>query len=193
MIPSISLPSRPIDARGLPARFMFPGELEKLIAIVRLVDRPEAMLEIGCHEGRTAAACLREIPSLKRYVGIDVEQGYRPALKAQQQEIPRRAGHYALHDSRFRLLVSRGGSFDIGSSDIGPMDVIFIDGDHGAEAVRHDTELARAIVRPGGIIIWHDYSNPEAHVTAVLDEEIRRGHEIRHVEKTWLAFEKIKA
>jgi len=52
---------------------MFPGELEKLIAIVEMLDQPKAMLEIGCHEGRTATACLREISSLQRYVGIDVE------------------------------------------------------------------------------------------------------------------------
>jgi len=73
------------------------------------------------------------------------------------------------------------------------MDAVFIDGDHGAEVVWHDTGLARAIVRPGSVIIWHNYSNPKAHVTDVPDEEIQRGHGIRHVKKTWLAFEKIEA
>jgi hypothetical protein len=186
----VALRSRSIDLRGLPTRFMAPGELEALIAIIRLVEVPRAMLEIGCHQGRTAALCLREIASLQRYVGVDVLPGYRPALAAQQGETSRSPGHHALHDARFHLLLRPRGSLDLAPSDIGPVDVAFIDGDHGLAAVRHDTALARALVR--GVIIWHDYGNPAAEVTGVIDgEEIARGHDIRQIKGTWLAFELI--
>jgi hypothetical protein len=188
----VGLRSRSIDLRGLPARFMAPGELEKLIAIIRLVEEPRAMLEIGCHQGRTAAVCLREIASLQRYVGVDVLPGYRPALLAQQGETSRHPGHHALPDARFHLLLRPRGSLDLVPSDIGAVDIAFIDGDHGAAAVRHDTALARALVRQGGgVIIWHDYGNPAAEVTGVIDDEIARGHDIRQVKGTWLAFELI--
>ena len=40
------------------------------------------------------------------------------------------------------------------------MDFVFIDGDHSREGVRQDTELARAILAPGGAIAWHD-ANPK--------------------------------
>jgi predicted O-methyltransferase YrrM len=188
---SVALRSRSIDRRGLPARFMAPGELEALIAIIRLVEVPRVMLEIGCHEGRTAALCLREIASLQRYVGVDVLPGYRPALAAQQGETSRSPGHRVLHDGRFHLLLRPRGSLDLAPSDIGPVDVAFIDGDHGVVAVRHDTALARALVRPGGVVIWHDYGNPAAEVSGVIDGEIARGHDIRQVKDTWLAFERI--
>jgi predicted O-methyltransferase YrrM len=38
-----------------------------------------------------------------------------------------------------------------------PYDFIFIDGNHRLEAVRRDSALALACVRPGGVITWHDY------------------------------------
>jgi predicted O-methyltransferase YrrM len=170
---------------------MFPGELEKLVAIVRITEQPKVMVEIGCHEGRTAAACLREILSLERYIGIEAEPSYRPGLEVQRRETPGRPGHYALADPRFNLMIRPRGSLDIAPADIVAADVVFIDGDHSAEAVLHDTALARAIVQTGGVVIWHDYGNPNAQVTRVLDDDVRRGYDISHIEMTWLAFERI--
>lgn len=37
-----------------------------------------------------------------------------------------------------------------------PLDVLFIDGDHRYEGVRRDFELYRGLVRPGGLIAFHD-------------------------------------
>lgn len=37
------------------------------------------------------------------------------------------------------------------------MDLIFIDGDHSYEGVKNDTEKALEMLKPGGIILWHDY------------------------------------
>jgi SAM-dependent methyltransferase len=36
-------------------------------------------------------------------------------------------------------------------------DLVFIDGDHSAEAVRKDIETALNVLRPGGLIAFHDY------------------------------------
>ncbi len=44
--------------------------------------------------------------------------------------------------------------------DHGRMDLVFIDGDHSRDGVRQDTDLARAILAPGGAIAWHD-ANPK--------------------------------
>jgi predicted O-methyltransferase YrrM len=37
-------------------------------------------------------------------------------------------------------------------------DFIWVDGDHSYEGVRNDTEKALALLRPGGTIMWHDFS-----------------------------------
>jgi hypothetical protein len=51
--------------------------------------------------------------------------------------------------------------------------------------------LARALVRPGGIIVWHDYHDlGNVDVKDVLDELHRAGDAIYHIENTWLAFER---
>jgi len=51
----------------------------------------------------------------------------------------------------------------------GRMDLVFVDGSHAREYVRSDSALARAMARPGGWIVWHDYGVwPD--VAAVLDE-----------------------
>lgn len=51
----------------------------------------------------------------------------------------------------------------------GRMDLVVVDGSHARDYVRSDSALARAIARPGGWIVWHDYGVwPD--VAPVLDE-----------------------
>ena len=40
----------------------------------------------------------------------------------------------------------------------GTMDLVFIDADHSYDAVRNDTEKALALLKPGGVVLWHDYA-----------------------------------
>ena len=54
-LPTISksrLDVQPVDGTGLPARFLNPGELEVIIALVRSAD-PQHVIEIGVNVGRT--------------------------------------------------------------------------------------------------------------------------------------------
>jgi hypothetical protein len=195
MLPTVTKASigvRPIaDWSALPRHFLNAGELETIAALVRLVGEPRAMVEIGVNTGRTACVMLREFPSLETYTGVDVEPDYVPVLEAQRGEVPRNPGVHATADPRFRLLISPRGSLDLSPGDLGPADAIFIDGDHSAAIVMHDTALARAIVRPGGIIIWHDYHDLRGiEVRDVLESSRRDGHDIQCVEGTWLAFER---
>lgn len=190
-IPKSSLDVRPIDWTGLEKRYMNPGELEVLCALVRSVC-PERVLEIGCNAGRTAKALLREVPTILDYLGIDVPPGYVFAKRVQHREVPARPGMYAQDDPRFSLLLSPRGSMDLIADDLPRMDAIFIDGDHGRAAVEHDTQLARRIVRPGGIIVWHDYHDlGTVDVRDVLDDLFAGGDPIERVEGTWLAFQRI--
>lgn len=83
------------------------------------------------------------------------------------------------------------GTLDLIIDDLGEADAVFIDGDHGREAVTHDSELATKIVNKGGIVIWHDYHNLETvEVRPVLEEMQSSGRQIVHVENTWIAFER---
>jgi len=43
---------------------------------------------------------------------------------------------------------------------LGRCDLIFIDGSHAFSYVKSDTEKALAMLRPGGLLLWHDYRGP---------------------------------
>jgi predicted O-methyltransferase YrrM len=55
----------------------------------------------------------------------------------------------------------------------GPFDFIFIDGCHYYEYVKKDTENALSVLRPGGIIVWHDYGMIK-DVSRAVDETSKR-------------------
>lgn len=195
-LPTVSrsrLKLRPMDWTGMTRRFMNAGELETLIALFASV-RPRGVLEFGINEGRTAKAILANVPGIERYQGIDVTRGYVTAKAVQRKEVPDNPGHMVQGDRRVHLVLSARGSLDLKPSDLQPCDAAFIDGDHGREAVMHDTRLARQLVRPGGIIVWHDYHDlGNVDVREVLHEEAANGAPIHHVQGTWLAFERVAA
>jgi predicted O-methyltransferase YrrM len=162
-------------------------ETALLIALVRSA-RPKVMIEFGCNAGQTAKNVLDNVRSIERYVGVDVPFGHRPALDCQRSEIPRYPGAHAATDHRFWLLTKANGSAGLKPEDLEPIDAAFIDGDHSYAGVMHDSRLARALLRPGGIIVWHDYQNPAVEVTAALDELHGNGWPIECIQGSWLAF-----
>ncbi len=186
-----SLDVQPLEWEGLPRRYMNPGELETLVALIKSVS-PQHVIEIGVNVGRTAKVILNAVPGVERYTGVDVEPGYVPAKPVQRNEVPKIAGELVADDARFKLVLRRRGSLDLMPSDLHAADAVFIDGDHGARAVLHDSALARAVTRPGGIIVWHDYHDlGTVDVKQVLDAMHRDGYPLVQVEGTWLVFERI--
>lgn len=149
--------------------------------------------EFGCNNGRTAAAILRNVPTVVRYVGVDVPTGYSFACKVQAKEAPEKAGELALDDPRFELKLRDRGTFDLTADDMPTCDLVFIDGDHSEAAVRHDRNLALRVVRSGGLIVYHDDNGLDCvDVSRVLDDLADNGADIQHVAGTWLAVERVR-
>lgn len=170
---------------------MNPGEAQALAALAATVA-PRVVVEFGVNEGLTARMLLRAFPSIVDYRGVDVLPGYVTACAVQRREVPAQPGRFAQSDQRFRLVLKRRGTFDLRADDLPFADMVFIDGDHGRAAVKHDTALARDIVRPGGLIVWHDYHHAgTVDVADVLEEMAAGGAPIHHIAGTWLAFERV--
>jgi predicted O-methyltransferase YrrM len=175
----------PIDWCGLHRNYLLPGEMEIIVALVRSVAA-HSMLEIGCRDGRTARVMLDNVATLQSYIGVDVPMTYCPGLVSQRSEMVADPGCYAISDDRFRLVIKPRGSLDLKLEDVGAFDAIFIDGDHSEAVVSYDSKLALAAVRPGGVVIWHDYMSRHLDdVTRVVDG---LAVSINHVAGTWLAF-----
>ena len=84
-------------------------------------------------------------------------------------------GHfYQGTDAARRIVQLHGDSrtFDYGPY-AGRMDLVFVDGGHTYELVANDTERALTLVRPGGVIVWHDFA-PKGRDVARLARELAR-------------------
>lgn len=189
-LPKVGVMDAVIDWSNLSKQYMNPGELEKLISLMR-VHSPRTVMEIGINSGRTAKALLTYVPSIQKYIGVDVNKGYQFSKEVQSAEVPEVPGEVALAFPQLELRVSDNGSFDINMKDDLPeLDAVFIDGDHSYDAVFHDTVLARENVRKGGIIIWHDYHDlGTVDVRDFLHDQVKEGRKIVHIDGTWLAYE----
>ena len=71
----------------------------------------------------------------------------------------------------------------------GQCDLIFIDGSHAYSYIKSDTEKAMRMIRPGGVILWHDYRG--RHVRATRDvyrylNELHRTRPLTHLRGTSL-------
>lgn len=170
---------------------MYTGsDMESLIALSRTF-RPETVIEIGIQAGATAKCILNNSPWIKKYIGIDVTPNHQTTLAVQQNEVPKVPGILAKSDHRVELIVRPNGSRDLSPADLPTADLIFIDGDHSYAGVMFDTQLARQVIRKGGIICWHDYgSHLVPEVTTAIDHlNITEGNHICLIEGGLLCFQ----
>lgn len=165
-------------------------DVEPLIAFSRTF-RPKTVIEIGIQRGTTAKCILDNSPWIETYIGIDVAPGYRAPVPIQQGEVPQIAGEMVGHDPRVKIIVKPNGTRELAPADLPAADLIFIDGDHSLTGVLLDTQLARQVIRKGGIICWHDYGNylvPD--VSAAIDSlNIKEGNHICLIENGHLCFQ----
>ncbi len=163
---------------------------EKGIIVTLLRDiGAKTVIETGVHDGSCAELVLLNVPTIERYVGIDIEPWKIVGNPYEQAAVCSHPGRMVMQDKRFELITRKNGSLDLAYFDLPECDAFIIDGDHGREAVLNDTSLARHRVRPGGIILWHDYyikGPTPLDVTATLDE---MAGNIKHIAGTWLALE----
>jgi len=178
----------PINWLGLHQQYLNRGEMEIIAALLRQVEA-KSVLEIGCRDGRTARVLLHNVSALQRYVGVDVPMSYEPPLAHQRSEMVSEPGALAMVDPRFELIVRARGSLDVEPTDFEEQfDACFIDGDHSESTVYSDSWLAAMVLRPGGIIIWHDYFNGAVGVTNALNRLNNEDWQIKNIADTWLAY-----
>jgi hypothetical protein len=179
-----------IDWSGIPdqyrARFLNPGEPETLVALFRKA-KPERVIEFGANNGRTAKLLMDNVPSIKQYIGVDVPSWYVFSKECQKYEVPENPGMLALKDERFELILSPRGSMGFLVKALSWCDAAFVDGDHGAMAVRSDWTIATELGCK--LVVFHDdHQMRTVDVSSVLDEIHDSGVSLKHVDGTWLTY-----
>jgi predicted O-methyltransferase YrrM len=138
--------------------FQVPEELVRLMEDVRELN-PQTVLEIGTHRGGTLYLWARLARPDAILVSIDLPGGrfgggYSPfrapiyrrfAQQRQKLRLVRADSHRASTLEKTKRLFSGR-----------PVDLLFIDGDHRYEGVKKDWEMYSPLVRPGGLIVFHD-------------------------------------
>jgi cephalosporin hydroxylase len=157
-------------------------EIAGLLEILRQ-NPPRYVCEIGTASGGTlflvAQACAPGALLFSVDLGLSFERCLVHARFAtrRQKIVSLRA------DSRNPETLNRVRSLLRGQ----PLDLLFIDGDHSYEGVKADFTNYRSLVRPGGLIVFHDivrdfgtrYGKPTGHYTGgvpVFWEEIKLQH-----------------
>jgi Methyltransferase domain len=122
---------------------------------------------IGTYRGASSELMLRLLPDV-RVISIAFLRAEQPADPCNNDELSvAQVGELVSSKHRDRYTQLIGGWHKIDPEafvrDHGRIDLVFIDGDHSREGVRQDTELAHAILAPGGAIAWHDPSPKREH------------------------------
>lgn len=142
-------------------------------------------VEIGSWQGKSSV-CIASGLSGKnspRLCCIDPFDASGDAPSADQyaerasRSAPLRAAFEAnLEAAGLRALVDvrQGRSHDVAASWCEPIDLLFLDGDHGDDAVLRDYRDWSPHVRPGGFLVMHDVVHPvHTGPRRVVDEHVR--------------------
>jgi predicted O-methyltransferase YrrM len=161
------------------------GEAWILAALAKSSHR---LFEFGTCTGKTAYLWACNAPADARITTItlapDNRDGYQKAATDDKRDIA-----FALAESSHSVFLYSGTDVEhkveqlFGDSmtlDVSPWagrcDLVFVDGSHAYSYVVSDSEKALELVRPGGLVLWHDYAGPRhsAGVYRALNELARR-------------------
>ncbi len=164
-------------------------ELKVICQIVRK-SHPSVIFEIGTFEGRTTLNMALNAPGARIYTldlpAAELNSTQMKIEKGEEAYVKKaRSGERFLHHpagAGIQQLYGDSAAFDF-SSFYDQVDLMFIDGSHAYDYVISDTEKALKMVRKGGVILWHDYTNWEG-VREALNEFYREKpgfRELKHI------------
>ncbi len=134
---------------------------------------PKVLLEIGSYKGKSANFFLRGMSHDAILHCVDTWQndamteGKYNTYDIFQNNLP--------IEKRDQVVMHRGTSDEMSKVwDGTQLDLLFIDGDHSKEAVESDFNNWSKFVKKGGLILFHDYTNP-CGVKEVVEGLIAKG------------------
>lgn len=173
----------------LPDISQIPEEFEKLLEFYRAL-KPKNVLEIGSLLGWSLKRFIENSEPGTNIISIDlpVREFTGPI---DHRVDPQEYGHLILwkkwaKNKNANLFVLPFSSFDQLTLEqvkaITPvLDFIFIDGDHRYEAIKNDFNLYSQLVRPGGIIAFHDIAEKEEGGGHKFWNEVKHNYKYKEI------------
>lgn len=159
--------------------------LHELVAIASIIraTKPMRVFEFGTFDGRTTLNMALNSPDGSEVLTLDLPKEHvdQTALSICDSElkwikkfsIGERFLGVSLGKRRITQLYGDSATFDY-SPFKENCDVIFVDASHSYDYVLNDTEMAFALLKKNGVVIWHDYGVWPG-VTEALDQIFRGG------------------
>ncbi|BDU78809.1 O-methyltransferase [Mesoterricola sediminis] len=176
-------------------------DLEAWVLAV-LAKRALNLFEFGTCSGRTAYLWARNSPPEARIVTLTLAPDQRDDFRPEATDTAK-ARAVSLEESCFTRFRYTGTDVEAKVTQIfsdsklfdetpfaGTMDLVFIDGSHAYSYCRSDTEKALRMLRPGGIILWHDYAATRGRASKGVFQylnTLRHSLPVAHLRGTTLA------
>lgn len=119
---------------------------EDLAILCSYATQRKEILETGTRYGRTTMNLAKFCPPDGRVVSVDLDQTNARETLTRMPDSIRKKVTLVEHDTN-----------TLDFTTLGRFDMVFIDGDHSAQGVISDTLNAVKILKPGGVIFWHDF------------------------------------
>lgn len=157
------------------------------------------IIEIGTFDGRTALNLAVNAPEGVVIATLDLPANQPTAFRIeaserQYVEKPRsgdrlRSCHPRWRDAAGRVVQLFGDSATYDwSPHYGRAGLVFVDGSHTYDYARGDSETAMRLVRPRGVVLWHDYGVWPGVTRALEELEAGRRLGLKHIRSTGLVF-----
>jgi predicted O-methyltransferase YrrM len=171
-------------------------ELVFLALLVRHMH-PHRVFEIGTLQGRTTLNLALNLSNAARIFTLNLRvedqerfNGWHKQDELLVKENYRRIGRLFRGSQVEHKIIQLWGdslTFDF-SPYQGTMDMVFIDANRQYEYVTSDSENGRKMLRPGGLLVWHDYNYVDS-VTEAVDDFCRdNALECKTVSQLTIAF-----
>jgi Methyltransferase domain len=157
--------------------------------LATLSRRARLMFEFGTCTGKTTYLWARNSPEGAEVITVTLGPDDAATLYREESGDDQRDSQYAVQESTFTEFLYSGTSVeskvrqlfaDSKVIDVTPWagrcDLVFVDGSHAYSYVAADSDKALQLVKPGGVVLWHDYAGPHQSpgVLRALDELARR-------------------
>jgi predicted O-methyltransferase YrrM len=175
------------------------SELAILALAARDTPAGSEIIEIGTFDGRTALNLAINAPPGVSIATLDLPADQPSALAIEESErryvdkpapgarLRTCGGIWRVYADRVVLLRGDSATFDW-SPHYGRAGLVFVDGSHAYDYARKDSETAMRLVKPGGIVLWHDYGVWPGVTRALEELETARHLSLVHIRGSSLVF-----
>lgn len=168
-----------------------PMECAALAALTHLVNA-KTIFEFGTYKGVSTTQLALNVAEGGMVFTLDLPEDHPaytlPIPKPEERAIAAEGGKGILIPrdllEKVTFISADSARFDE-TPYLGSMDLVFVDAAHSYEYVKNDSEKGWKMLRPGGVIAWHDCVASHRDVVKYIKE---CGHEIKLVGGTALAY-----